>query len=137
MGQSSRAEGRQGEDQRWTPQKPNHEKQAWQGGFENEVGDVAQKVQGQQARGLDEGSGGSEEGVGHYWFRGIEWQNSARPSFVCEGEGELHRLSLHARLRTLRSFSRQHALWSWSPCHMFCCAVQRWAHKCECMHSHA
>merc|ERR1712154_710334 len=93
--QSSRAEGQQGEDQRWTPQKPNHEKQARQGGLENEVGDVAQKVQGQQAGGMDEGSHGSEEGAGHHWVRGIEWQNAARPSFVCEGEGELHSLSLH------------------------------------------
>merc|ERR1719350_1271548 len=131
--QSSRAEGRQREDQWWTPQKPNHEKQARQGGLENEVGAVAQKVQGQQAGGMDEGSHGSEEGAGHHWLRGIEWQNSARPSFVREGEGELHSLSLPARPR-LEVFFKTACSVVLVPVPHACCAVQSWAHTCECMH---
>merc|ERR1712129_238242 len=50
--------------------------QEWQGSLEEKVRDVAQSLQG------------------HQGVRGIEWQDSTRTSFVREGEGKLHSLSL-------------------------------------------
>merc|ERR1712129_116073 len=150
-------------DQWWTPPEPHHEEQAWQGGVEKEVGDDAQEVQGQQVGGLDEGSGGGEEGVGHHGVGAIEWQNGARPNFVCQSKGELHSLSLHVHVQLFHCNQGLILMAATgimaTPCHthhhhhiglrvagsMLCgpratrllSCEERWAHKRECAHSHA
>merc|ERR1712137_126991 len=62
-------EGRPGEDCGWSPPEPDHEEQAGQGGC------------------------GSQEGAGNHRVRGTQRKDSAGPSPVCEGQGELCSLS--------------------------------------------